>query len=74
MKIENGDEPGTQKVTVVTDGSVEITKEDAIESLGDKASRYVVVDWAKQEAAAEGGSQASVPAATLYVAGMTGVT
>ena len=54
IKIENGEKPGTQKVTVVTDGSSEVTKEDAIASLGDKASRFVVVTWDKQEAEAEG--------------------
>jgi hypothetical protein len=48
VEIEAGDEAGTQKVTVVTnkDG---ITKEDAIKSLGDKASRYVVHTWEKSE-------------------------
>ncbi|MEM0970235.1 MAG: hypothetical protein AAF191_17565 [Verrucomicrobiota bacterium] len=38
-----------QTVTVTADGTVEgaadITKEDAIASLGDKASRYVVETW-----------------------------
>jgi len=33
-------------VTVVTDGSEEIDQEAAVKSLGDKASRYVVVTWA----------------------------
>jgi len=30
---------------VVTDGSKEITKEHAVEALGDKAAKYVVVTW-----------------------------
>jgi len=37
-------------VTVVTDGSEEISQESAIESLGDKASRYVVQSWAVEAA------------------------
>ena len=37
-----------QKVTVVTDGSAEITKEQAVESLGSAASRFVVVQWTKE--------------------------
>ena len=47
IKIENGEKKGTQKVTVVTDGSAEISKKDAVASLGDKAKRYVVVTWTK---------------------------
>ncbi len=70
MKIELGDEPGTQKVTVVTDGSAQITKEEAINSLGSKANRYVVVEWSKE------GEPADAPESkeTTYIAGMTGVT
>jgi len=41
-----------QKVTVVTDGSAPVTKEDAVASLGKKASSYVVVEWAKEGAPA----------------------
>jgi len=36
-------------VTFKTDGSKEITKEAAIESLGDKAKRYVVVSLETSE-------------------------
>lgn len=50
VRIEAGDAEGTQKVTVVTDGSAEVTKEQAIASLGDKASRFVVVTWEKKAA------------------------
>lgn len=32
-------------MTVVTDGSEEVTKEAAVESLGEKAKRYVVTTW-----------------------------
>jgi len=32
-------------VTVVFEEGTEITKEQAVESLGDKASRYVVHTW-----------------------------
>ena len=46
INVEKGEEAGTQKVTVVTDGSEEISQEAAIESLGDKAKKYVVVTWA----------------------------
>lgn len=51
-------------MTVVTDGSEAITKDAAIKALGDKAKRYVVVDWAEEGASQE----------VTYVAGMTGVT
>lgn len=37
-------------MTVVTDGSEEITKEQAVESLGAKAARYVVQTWTKEGA------------------------
>ena len=50
IKIEKGDAAGTQKVTVITDGSAEITKEQAVESLGKKAARYVVKTWGKADA------------------------
>lgn len=44
VKIEAGDKPKTQKVTVV--GEKEgITKEEAVKSLGNKAKRFVVVTW-----------------------------
>lgn len=49
---------------MVTDGSADLTKEQAIESLGAAASRFVVVTWGKE------GAMAPV----TYVAGMTGVT
>ncbi len=42
-----------QKVTVVTDGTVELSKADAVKSLGSSAERFVVVDWTKEGAAAE---------------------
>lgn len=45
MKIENGDRAGTQKVTVITEGDVEISKKDAVESLGSNASKYIVKAW-----------------------------
>ena len=32
-------------MTVVTDGSEEITKDKAVEALGDKAAKYVVQTW-----------------------------
>jgi len=50
IKIENGEKPGTQKITVVTDGSKEVKKEHAVESLGEKAKRYVVQTWEKATA------------------------
>ena len=48
-----GEEAGTQKVTVVTDGSEEVTKEQAVKSLGDKAEKFVVQTWTKEGAEAE---------------------
>ena len=74
MKIENGEKRGTQKVTVVTDGSSDLTKEDAIKSLGSHASRYVVVNWAKEGEEAPAPTTSSAGKETTYVAGMTGVT
>lgn len=47
VTIENGDEAGTQKVIVKADGSEKITAVAAIESLGEKAARYVVETWSK---------------------------
>lgn len=40
-------------MTVVTDGSAEITKEQAVKSLGDDAKRFVVQTWTKGEAKEE---------------------
>tara|TARA_R110000850_G_scaffold85453_4_gene183722 strand:+ start:1006 stop:1131 length:126 start_codon:yes stop_codon:yes gene_type:complete len=40
-------------VTVVTDGTAEVAKEAAIESLGEKAKKYVVTSWGP-EASEEG--------------------
>ena len=51
-----------QKVTVVTDGSAPVTKEDAVTSLGKKAESYVVVEWAKEGETAPAGTP--TPAAT----------
>ena len=45
VTIESGEEPGTQKVVVVSDGSEKITAVAAIASLGEKISRYVVETW-----------------------------
>ena len=44
VKIEDGDKPKTQKITVIGE-KTGITKEDAVKSLGKKAKRYVVVTW-----------------------------
>ena len=33
---------------MTTDGSAEITQEEAVKSLGSKASKYVVKTWAKE--------------------------
>ena len=52
IKIEAGDKPGTQKVTFKST-SDKISKEDAIEKLGSKSSRYVVKDLKKAEAKKE---------------------
>jgi len=38
---------------VVTDGSEEISKDQAVEALGDKAAKYVVKSWDKAEAEEE---------------------
>ena len=48
VKIEAGDTPVTQKVTVTTDKEG-ITKEDAVKSLGAKAKRFVVKTWTAPE-------------------------
>lgn len=48
VEIEPGEDPGTQKVTVKST-SAELTKEQAIASLGDKAARYVVQTWKKAD-------------------------
>ena len=61
-------------MTVITDGEAAITKEDAIESLGSNASRYVVVNWAKEGEEAPAPTTSSAGKETTYVAGMTGVT
>lgn len=45
VRVETGENPGTQLVMVKTDGSAELSKRDAIESLGDMASKYVVKAW-----------------------------
>ncbi len=48
VKIEAGDTPSTQKVTVV--GEKEgITKEEAVKSLGTKATKFVVETWTAPE-------------------------
>lgn len=47
VKIEAGDTPKTQKVTVVGEKSG-ITKEEAVKSLGKKAERFVVVTWTEK--------------------------
>lgn len=44
VKIEAGDTPKTQKVTVTSDKSG-ITKDDAVKSLGSKAKKFVVKTW-----------------------------
>lgn len=49
IEIENGEEPGTQKVTVVTDGSGEVSAYAAVKSLGDKGERYVLQTWEKAD-------------------------
>lgn len=48
VQIVRGDKPGTQKVTV-TSASPGLTKEQAIATLGDSASTYVVHTWQKAE-------------------------
>jgi hypothetical protein len=47
VEIAAGDQPGTQMVTV-TSTSGNITKEQAVKSLGEQASKYVVVSWDKK--------------------------
>lgn len=59
-------------MTVVTDGSADLTKEDAVKALGRRASTYVVVKWAKD--GEEAPTTSSAGKETTYVAGMTGVT
>ncbi|MEX2579262.1 MAG: hypothetical protein WD342_09400 [Verrucomicrobiales bacterium] len=49
LQIEDGEEPGTQKVTVITDGSAEVSAYAAVQSLGDKGSTYVLQTWQKKE-------------------------
>jgi hypothetical protein len=44
VKIEAGDKPSTQKVTVTSD-KTGITKDEAVKSLGDKAKKFVVKTW-----------------------------
>jgi hypothetical protein len=34
---------------VVTDGSAEVTKKEAVKSLGDAAERFIVQTWTKAE-------------------------
>ena len=50
VKIEAGKKPATQKVTLVADKGG-ITKDEAVKSLGTKASRFVVKKWADPTAA-----------------------
>lgn len=49
IKVEDGEDPGTQKVTVITDGSADVSAYAAVQSLGDKASQYVLQTWQKKE-------------------------
>lgn len=49
VKIEPGDTPTTQKVTVVTD-KTGITKDEAVKSLGKSATRFVVKTWTEPAA------------------------
>jgi len=49
IEIENGEEPGTQVVKVITDGSAKVSKDDAVKSLGEKSEKYVVESWKKGE-------------------------
>ena len=51
-KIEAGDKPGTQKVTLVSK-EPGVTKEAAVKSLGKQATRYVVVTWTDPTAPAD---------------------
>ncbi len=44
MKIASRDD-GTQKVTLLTDGSEPLSQDQAIAALGDRAQRYTVVTW-----------------------------
>ena len=46
IKIEKGKKPGTQTV-VFNSKKSDLTKDDAVKSLGKKASRYVVKDFKK---------------------------
>ena len=49
MKIEKGDKAGTQKVTFK--GKPGITKDQAVKSLGSKASRFVVKELKEESGA-----------------------
>lgn len=44
VKIEAGDKPKTQKVTVTTD-KTGITKDEAVKTLGKNSTKFVVKTW-----------------------------
>ena len=49
VKFAAGKKPQTQQITFVSE-SEGITKEDAVKSLGKKATRYVVTAWTDPKA------------------------
>ena len=49
VKFAAGKKPQTQQVTVISEKEG-VTKEDAVKSLGKKATRYVVTAWTSPSA------------------------
>ena len=45
ISIKDAEEAGTQVATIVFEEGTQVTKEQAIKSLGDKASKFVVKTW-----------------------------
>lgn len=48
VEIKSSDDPGRKKL-IVTATSANLEKSDAVESLGDYAAQYTVMDWKKEK-------------------------
>jgi len=68
VEVLKGEKAGTQKV-IVTSSSSELTKEQAIKSLGDNAKKYVVEKWQLADDAAKSAlldaARSAAPAASV---------
>lgn len=51
VEVTAGPKTGTQ-VVIVKAASEELTKDQAVKALGDRARRFIVVDWKQQRSSA----------------------